>query len=454
MDTMRMTTFSLRLIPCLAAAGLAFGADTKSGAVTYARDVAPLMQKHCQECHRPNEIGPMPLLTYQQVRPWAKAMKQAVAKRTMPPWDADPRYGHFANDRAMTDKEIQTIVAWADAGAPEGNSAETPKPRTFAEGWRMGKPDLIFEMPKDFNVPASGTIPYQWIKIPSGFKEDTWVEGIEVRAGNPAVVHHAVVYAREPEVEYGKAAPYGEFFLNPLETTAKLKEQIRYMYSTTLQPEHLQVFAPGADPILLKPGQARLIKAGADIIFEMHYTPNGKAQTDRSRVGLILAKNPPTERVRTIRLNNGVPISIPPGEANYRLESRVEAIEPMRIVSFMPHMHLRGKSMEFRAQYPDGKTEVLLSVPHYRFQWQMTYYLAEPKVVPKGTILTCVAVFDNSANNPNNPDPTKRVPGGIQSWDEMMAGFVDFGLGPKQTLDVFRNAPMPEAGAAADSNRE
>ncbi|MEO8026847.1 MAG: thiol-disulfide isomerase [Bryobacteraceae bacterium] len=425
-----------------------------SAPVSYHKDMERLIQKHCQECHRPGEIGPMPLLTFQQVRPWAKAIKAAVLNRSMPPWDADPHYGVFSNDRSMSEREIKSIVAWVDAGAPEGSLAEAPKPRTFAAGWRMGNPDIVFEMPKEFHVPASGTIPYQWIKIPSGFKEDTWIEAIEVRPGNPAVLHHAVVYAREPEVEYGMKAPYGEFFLNPIDNLAEFRSQAHNMFSTTLQPEHLQVFAPGADPIVLKPGQARLIKAGADIIFEMHYTTNGKAQSDRSRVGLILAKKRPLERVRTIRLNNGVPISIPPGEANYRLESRVEALDNLKIVSFMPHMHLRGKAMEFRATYPDGKTEVLLSVPRYRFQWQMTYYLAEPKVVPKGTVLTCVAVYDNSANNPNNPDPTKRVPGGLQSWEEMMAGFVDFAIAPAQSLDLFRNAPTPESGAApADGRR-
>jgi hypothetical protein len=307
---------------------------------------------------------------------------------------------------------------------------------------------LIFEMPRELHIPAAGTVPYQWIKMPTGFTEDKWVEAIEVRPGYRAVVHHGVAYAREPDSDYAKDAPYGEFFENPLSSNGNVTPNGEIlMFSTTKQPEHLQVFAPGADPIQLRPGQARLIRAGADIIFEMHYTPNGQAGVDRTRLGLIFAKQTPKERVRTIRINNGARIAIPPGDPNYRMEARVQTLEPMKIVSFMPHMHLRGKSMEFRVLYPDGTSELLLSVPRYQFHWQTTYYLTSPKVLPKGAVLVCAAVFDNSANNPNNPDPTVLVKGGVQSWDEMMNGFVDFALAPSQSLDLLRNAPLPALGA-------
>lgn len=429
------------MVSCLC--GIAAAADTKSAAVTFTRDVAPILQKRCQGCHRPGEIGPMPLLTYEQVRPWAKAIKSAVASRTMPPWHADPRYGSFENNRSLSAGELQTISAWVDGGAPPGDPTIAPAPAVFAEGWRMGTPDVVFEMPKEFHVPASGVVEYQWIKMPTGFTEDKWVEAVEVRPGDRSVVHHAVVYAREPGLRYAKDAAYGEFFQLSLEDLGDaLKERKsagRTMFSSMFEPEHLQVFAPGADPIMLAPGQARLIRAGSDIIFEMHYTPNGRAATDRSRVGLRFAKSPPIERIRTVRINNGDALAIPPGEPNYVKESRVELLEPMKIVSFMPHMHLRGKAMEFRATYPTGESEVLLSVPRYDFHWQMTYYLKEPRLLPKGTVITCVAVFDNSVNNKYNPDPTAVVKAGRQSFEEMMAGFVDFAFGATQQLDVFRD---------------
>jgi hypothetical protein len=428
-----------------------FGAG-KTSSPTFAQDVAPILQKHCQVCHRSGEIGPMPLLTYDQVRPWAKAMKSAVVTRTMPPWHADPHYGSFANNRSMSEAEIQTIAAWADAGAASGDLAAAPKPVTFEDGWQIGTPDIIFEMPKEFQVPATGVVDYQWIKIPTGFTKDTWVEAVEVRPGNRAVVHHSVLYTREPDLLYGKKEPYNEFFQLSGDDLVDVIKQRKgnTTFGAPTEPEHLQVYAPGADPIVLKPGQARLIKAGSDLIFEMHYTPNGTATTDRTRVGLRLAKVAPVERVHTTRINNGVPIAIPPGESNYRLESRVETTAPVKIVSFMPHMHLRGKSMEFRVTYPTGETEVLLSVPRYDFHWQMTYYLKEPKVLPLGSVITCVAVYDNSPNNKYNPDPSVVVKGGRQSFEEMMAGFVDFAFAPTQSLEMFKDArPAAQQETAA-----
>ncbi|MBZ5609946.1 MAG: thiol-disulfide isomerase [Acidobacteriia bacterium] len=393
----------------------------------------------------------MSLLTYEQVRPWAKAIKSAVLTRTMPPWHADPHYGSFANDRSLSEPEIQTIAAWADSGALPGDLATAPGPVQFAEGWRIGTPDVIFEMPKEFQVPATGVVDYQWIKIPTGFTKDIWVEAVEVRPGNRQVVHHSVVYTREPGLLYGKKEPYNEFFqLSADDVIDVAKERkANTMFAATTEPEHLQVYAPGADPIVFGPGAARLVKAGSDLIFEMHYTPNGTATTDRTRVGLRLAKAPPQERVRTVRINNGPPLAIPAGDANYRMESRVETVAPVTIVSFMPHMHLRGKSMEFRVTYPTGETEVLLSVPRYDFHWQMTYYLKNPKVLPTGSVITCVAVYDNSPNNKYNPDPTVVVKGGRQSFEEMMAGFVDFAIGPTQSLELFRDAPMPQLQTAA-----
>jgi len=427
---------SRQLSLLLVFAGLLPGAPIPQ--VSYSKDVAPILNKYCQSCHRAGEIGPMQLLTYEQVRPWAKAIRNAVIKKTMPPWDADSRYGHFQNDRSMRDQEIQTVVAWVDQGA-QGDAAEIRKPQQFTDGWQIGKPDVIFEMPKEFQVPATGTVGYKWIKIPSGFTEDKWVVACEVRPGNRSIVHHAVVYAREPEVPYAKDAPYGEFFELTLESFRGLSRKNK-MFSAEWEPEHLQVYAPGSNPLELGPGQARLVRAGADIIFEMHYTPNGKPEADRTQVGLIFAKSRPKERVKEFRTGRS-DLAIPPGEANYARESHIEVMKDLKLVAFMPHMHLRGKAMEFSATYPDGSKEVLLSVPRYRFQWQMTYQLKEPKLLPKGTILHCAAVYDNSVNNPHNPDPKATVKNGRQSWEEMMAGFFDVAIEPAVEVgELFRDA--------------
>lgn len=382
----------------------------------------------------------MPLLTFQQVRPWAKAIRQTVVQKNMPPWHADPKHGQFLNDRSLSSKEVETLSEWADRGAVEGKASDSPKPRTFSDGWAMGEPDMVFEMPKEFEVPATGVVDYKWIKIKTGFTEDKWVEACEIRPGNRSVVHHSVVYAREPEIPYAKDEPYDVFFELKRESFRGLPRTNKN-FSAEYEPEHLQVYAPGSNPVVLRPGQARLIRAGADIIFEMHYTPNGKPATDRTRIGLIFAKNPPTERVRSVRINNGTELSIPPGDPNYSKESRIEVMHPLKLVAFMPHMHLRGKAMDFKVTYPNGETEVLLSVPRYQFQWQMTYYLKEPKLLPKGSILMCTAVFDNSPNNKFNPDPTATVKSGRQSWEEMMAGFFDVGIEPDvPVIGLFRDA--------------
>jgi hypothetical protein len=435
---MRISPF----VPALLALAPVFAAGQST---TFTQDVLPVLQKNCQTCHHPGEIGPMPLLTYEQVRPWAKAIRDAVLQHKMPPWHADARFGHFANDRSLSEADIHKLVAWVESGTPQGSPKDAPKPVTFPVGWRIGKPDLIVEMPVAFDVPATGILNYQYIIVPSGFTEDKWVQAVEVRPGNRTVVHHAVLFSRDPGGEYAAAAPKGEFFELAKFYKPSARPKDEKMFSAVSEPEHLQVYAPGADPIQLGPGQARLIKAGSDIIFEMHYTPNGTAATDRTSVGFVFAKSPVAERVHTIRINNGTILAIPPNEPDHRMQSQVHLTQDVRVVSFQPHMHLRGKSMEFSAVYPSGETEILLRVPKYDFHWQMSYYLDKPKLLPKGTLFICKASWDNSPNNPYNPHPEKRVLGGFQSEDEMMAGFVDLGIAPDlKDLKFFKDAP-PEA---------
>jgi peroxiredoxin len=374
------------------------------GAVTYARQVSRLLQKHCQECHRPGQIGPMPLLTYNDAVAWADTIREVVAERRMPPWFADPRHGRWRNDRSLPKEDRDTLLAWLDGSTPRGDDRDLPPPRRFPEGWAIGKPDVVFTMPRPVDVPAKGVVPYRYVSVPTDFKEDRWVERAEAKPGQPGVVHHIVVFI----------VPRGELF----------------------RPDGpgnvLCGAAPGDLPTMLKPGHAKKVPAGARLVFQMHYTPNGKPCRDQSSVGVVFAKAPPKRRVLTkpvhsrsfiLRLDH-----IPAGEKNYGVEASYTFREDAHIVGFMPHMHLRGKDFLYEAIYPDGRREVLLSVPHYNFNWQSVYRPEKPVPMPKGTTLRCVAHYDNSAENPHNPDPTRDVYWGDQTWEEMMIGWIDYYL--------------------------
>jgi hypothetical protein len=378
--------------------------------VTFHRDVEPILQNRCQICHRPGEAAPMSLLTYQQTRPWAKAIRAAVLTGKMPPWQADPHYGKFINDLSLSPGEKQTLIAWIDSGAKEGNAADAPKPRLYPTGWNIETPDVVFEMPESFDVPATGVVDYQYIPVPTNFTEDKWVEMAEVRPGNRSVVHHAIVM-----VDTGTG---------------------------TSNQEYLAGYAPGMTPQIWKPGQARLIKAGATLIFQMHYTANGKPAQDRTRIGLVFAKKPVTEQIVAMQ---AIPpgLAIPPGDPNYRVESFAMMPQAVRLVGMRAHMHLRGKSFQFRAVYPGGESEILLEIPKFDFGWQPYYYLETPKLLPRGTMIECVAVYDNSANNLLNPDPSAFVEWGPQTWDEMMIGWLDVAVPVSAGGRNLRGAVLP-----------
>ena len=366
--------------------------------VTFYKDALPILQQRCQQCHRPGEIGPMPLLGYADVRPWAKAIREAVLLKRMPPWHADPHYGKFSNDLSLTPAEIRTLVAWVDAGAPEGSPADSPPPRRFVDGWRIAQPDAIFEMPDDFHVPASGTLDYQYFLVPTNFREDRWVEMLEVRPGNREVVHHAIVMTRPPTD--GGSSRWGRY---------------------------LAGYAPGAMPQIWKPGHARLVPAGSDLVFQVHYTANGKPAVDRTRIGLVFAKRPPESQIVAMQAASHW-FSIPAGAPNHRVDASITLLEAVSLVGMRPHMHLRGKAFEFRAVYPTGESETLLRVPGYDFNWQPYYYLAKPIPMPRGARIECTAWYDNSPNNPRNPDPAADVHWGEQSWEEMMIGWFDIAI--------------------------
>ena len=396
-------------------------AATSSGGVTFNKEVLPILQKRCQDCHRPGEAVPMSLLTYQDARPWAKAMREAVATRKMPPWFADPQVGKFANDRSLSQSEIDTLVAWADGGAKEGDPKDAPARRQFVDGWNIGKPDLVLETPNAFDVPATGQVEYQYVIIPTNLTEDRWIQATEVRPGNRTVMHHVIAFIREPGSKWMNDAKPGIAFIPPrgsrgAQLTAGLGSYVPG-----------QVVVAPAD----SPRRATLLKAGSDIVFQLHYTPNGTATTDKTKIGIVFAKDPPSTRL--VGGNSAtLKLAIPPGDSNYKVEASSTLQYDCDLISMMPHAHLRGKGFEYRIVRPDGQTETVLSVPHYNFNWQLTYYLDKPIHLTKGTKLEVTGWYDNSANNPFNPDPTKEVHWGEQTWEEMMMGYFNVAVDASQ----------------------
>ena len=403
---MRIHGASFAIFAC--AFSPAFAADAK---ITFHKDVEPILQTRCQTCHRPGEAAPMPLLTYTDARPWAKAIKQAVLTRKMPPWMADESVGHFRNDRRLTQPEIDILTQWTDQGAPEGNPKDAPAALQFSEGWAIGKPGMVLEMPAAFDVPARGTVDYQWILIPA-FKEEKWIQAFEVRPGNRAVVHHVAAFWRRKGSPWMSGVQPGVFTPKPSGAS-----------ETGSADGIIAEYVPGIPPLVLPQGYALHLPAGADIMLQVHYTPNGTATTDRSRLGFVFAKEPPEYQVITYGMA-APSLNIPPNDPNYEAKAAATLGIDVRVLGINPHMHLRGKSAKVSATYPDGRTEALLSVPKYDFNWQITYEPEGDLRLPAGTRLDAVSCYDNSPNNPFNPDPSKEVHWGDQTSDEMMAIFM------------------------------
>jgi hypothetical protein len=416
---------------------------------TFYKDVAPVLERRCQECHRPGEIAPMSLLTYQDARPWAKSIKEKVLTHQMPPWFADPHVGKFANDRSLTKAEIDTLVGWVDGGATAGNPKDAPAPLEFTGGWTIGKPDQILDTGVDFKVPASGTVDYTYFVVPTGFTEDKWVKDLEVLPGNKSVVHHIVLYARPKGSRYVQGAMPGVPFapaptpINPARRPPQGDRATLYGINGGAY-EMVGVYVPGGVAYRTRADQARLIPAGSDLVFQIHYTANGQAASDRSKVGITFAKQAPKERVVNAFLMNET-LRIPPGDANHRVDAKLTLQREVRLQSMFPHMHLRGKAFEYSATLPNGETRQLLSVPQYNFNWQLTYDLDQPLTLPAGSQLQATAFYDNSPNNKYNPDPAKEVFWGDQTWEEMLAGFVDLaipaGVNPTDIVRAGRGRP-------------
>jgi hypothetical protein len=349
----------------------------------------------------------MSLMTYDDARPWARAIKQKVAAREMPPWGADPAIGKFANDPSLNAAEINTIVAWVDAGAPEGNRSDLPRPPQFAEGWSIGTPDLVFTMQQPFTVPADGTVPYLYMTIPTNLKEDIWIRGVELKPTNRRVVHHII----SDLVEGNGQAPDPKPKLTRDPTRKELGGGLGGL-------------VPGRLYGLYEEGVARKIPAGADIVLQMHYTTIGEAVVDQTQVGVVLAKEPPAK----LRAQGGgqmpnTTFVIPPGHPNYEVSAKRTFDRDTYLTTMYPHMHVRGKDVNYKIVHPDGREETVLRVPKYDFNWQHNYRLAEPKLIPKGAALVVTAHYDNSKGNRFNPDPAAEVRWGDQTWEEMLIGY-------------------------------
>jgi hypothetical protein len=397
--------------------GLALGMAAMAGTVTtvptFNKEVLPILQKHCQGCHRPGEVAPMSLLTYKDARPWAKAMKVAVVTQKMPPWFAE--FGHFANDRTLSPADLNTLVSWVDNGAPEGDAKDAPPPLKFPEGWQI-KPDMIIEMPKPFHVKATGTINYQNIKVHVNFPQDEWVVAAEMRAGNPKVVHHMRAIVLPPDSQWMSNAVYGEAYEDGSEAMTGAKEGTDLLgkYNPGLGAQHFDV-----------DGSAKLVPKGSDIVFNIHYTAVGTPEDDLSKVGLVFSKNPPARRYW---MSPGTPAAfnmvIPAGAENAEVVSEVTVgVDHAELVYIQPHMHLRGKDYELDAIYPTGEKQEIFK-GKWNFDWQVGYQLEKLLSLPKGTRLVAIAHYDNSLNNRYNPDPNKTVLWGPQNWDEMQSGFL------------------------------
>jgi hypothetical protein len=384
---------------------------------TFYRDVLPILQKHCQSCHRPGEMA-FPLMTYSQAVPRAHAIRESVATRKMPPWLADPDYGHFANDPSLSPSEIKTLATWADGGARAGDPHDAPPGRRWAEGWSIPPPDAVIEMPKPVALASKGDIDYTYEIVPTHFAEDRWVQMAELRPSSREHVHHAVVYIRPPGSTWLRDAPVGVPF-----TTADLMDKQGVRDTHWTDSDILLVYALGSSPEMWASGMAKFIPAGSDLVIQMHYMAMGHAAIDRTGVGLVFAKEPPRQRVLTLQLTNDHFV-IPPHAGDYRVEARGSLPNDAALLRFFPHIHWRGKRFEYNLIHPDGRIQPLLKV-RWDFEWQLSYQLAEPLRLKAGTVLQAIAWYDNSNKNPHNPDPDEEVRWGEQTYEEMMVGFFD-----------------------------
>jgi len=434
--------------------GNSASAQSRTVAPTFTKDVAPIFYKNCVSCHRPGDIAPMSLLTYEDARPYVTSIRSKVSNGTMPPWHAEAPVGTFKNDRRLSQQDKDTILAWASNGAPQGNPADLPPAPNFAAGWSIGKPDVVLTMSKSYDVPAAGEIPYQYFELPTNFTEDKWVQAIEVRPGALSVVHHILAFASEPGAPRrtptfqprAASSPFALAALKenttapaapaaPAATTAPAAGAAPQAGQTAGQQALGQgqagrgaliaTTAPGTNALVFPQGQALLVRKGAVISFQVHYTATGKAATDKSSIGFVFAKQPPAQEVQTAAFFNAL-FNIPPGASRHAVASAIEFSQDAHVLALFPHTHLRGKDWQYRIIYPDGRSEVILDVPRYDFNWQTFYEFTTPLAVPKGARIEAVAHYDNSPSNKANPNPAVAVKWGEQTWEEMQYSGIAF----------------------------
>ena len=464
--------------PSTEAIGCLIGRVRKPSAdseVTYSKQIARIFQDRCVECHRPGQIGPFALENYEEAVGWAEMIEEVVRDQRMPPWHPDPKYGHFSNDMSLSDQEKQLIYEWVAKGAPEGDPKDLPAPKQYAGSWLMpGGPDVVFKMTEvPVDIPAEGTVEYRYYVVDTGFTEDKWVKVAECMPDNRGVVHHMIVFLKPPggglfgnrgsdsEAKKDVDAKKDETKTGDAdsEKTADAGREGRRRGGRGGRGEaggqasfgQLCGFAPGTRPNVLPDHMAKLIPAGYQLVFQMHYPPNGSPQKDCSSVGIKFADPAKvTHRVATANAMNGTFV-IPANDSNFQVESERTYGRDVLMLSVFPHMHLRGKDFHYELLYPDGRKETIMNMPRYDFNWQTSYIFSEPLKLPQGTKLHCTAHFDNSADNPANPDPTKPVRWGDQTWEEMMIGWFDIAV-PKD-WDIRDVLPPQTRGSRGEGER-
>ena len=401
-------------------------------------DVEKIFRAHCIDCHQSGGYAPFSLVPYENARRHARMIAEVVDERRMPPWSASPAYGHFSNDPSLAAADIERIKQWVDAGTAAGDVANALPPLPPRPQWDIGKPDVVFET-EPADVVAEGQMPYRYVRIPTHMTEDHWVDATQIISTSPQVVHHVLIFIEDTApAPAGAIRPwtpgFDEFSLlegsKPGEALNWIGRMSPYISKDLavgggggLNGSFATTLAAGRG-MVYPPGRAKLLPAGATIVMQIHYTPDGTAHQSKTQFGLHFAKQPPTEPVDSRSIAT-VAFEIPPGDPAYVVTATKVMPRDATLLSLRPHMHLRGKSFRYVAQFPDGTKEVLLDVPKWDFEWQVEYVLAKPRFLPKGTILRAIATYDNSKDNENNPDPTKSVFFGLQSNEEMMIGYFE-----------------------------
>ncbi|WP_353266337.1 cytochrome c [Gemmatimonas sp.] len=416
----------------------------QDAAPTFAKDVAPILYENCTSCHRQGGLGPFSLMDYDSAKANVKDIRDAVKSGYMPPWHAEGPHDVFSNDRRLSEFDKSTILRWIDGGAKPGDLKKAPAKPTYATGWELGTPDAIVTMPSDFTVPAKGTVDYQYFEIPTNFTEDKWVTAIEFMPGAREVVHHLLVYAKVPQPQQTQVATAATATAAPAPGAAPAARPKplfvnQPFYETPPDPPRqpgdknppprqlgtlIGGTAPGTNTMYMPAGTAIRVRKGTVLTFQMHYTASGHEMHDRTSVGFRFATEAPTEEMRMSAFINGA-FTLPAGKSSVAVESALEPTEPVVIHGLLPHTHLRGKKWKYELVLADGTRKIVLDVPRYDFNWQTYYFFKQPLEIPAGAKLVSTAWYDNSAENPSNPDAKINVKWGDQTWEEMQyTGFL------------------------------